>query len=178
MAAELEQYGIEPAGDKGTYIQRGTLLHRKLAAPAAITLRQGNDTTGQEITWTQGKEIIPMYLGKGNFSGPLQKIQLSDKDKPKVQPGAVVFLTDSNEEKYRQAAFELSEQGAAAVLIPADKRARERWDELYARFKQETDAEHEEVIAAGGLPSFSAFSAASSMTPERYWTEVESTAKI
>jgi len=130
VAAQLEQYGVEPAGDKGTFIQRGTLLHRKLASPATITLRPGAGAAAPEITWTQGKEIIPMYLGKSNFSGPLQKIHLSGKEKPKVQPGAVVFLTADKEDKYRQAAFQLSEQGAAAVLIPADKRARERWDEL------------------------------------------------
>jgi preprotein translocase subunit SecA len=29
--------------------------------------------------------------------------------------------------------------------------SRQRWDELYARFKKETDAEHDEVIALGGL---------------------------
>jgi preprotein translocase subunit SecA len=28
---------------------------------------------------------------------------------------------------------------------------RDRWDEMYARFKQETDAEHDEVVALGGL---------------------------
>jgi aminopeptidase YwaD len=127
VASQLEQYGVEPAGDNGTYIQRGTLVHRKLAAPATLSLHPSGS---QEATWTQGKEFVPVYLGRDSFSGPLQKVRFDEKNKPKLQPNAVVFLTSKNENEYRRAAFELADEGAVAVLIPEDQRARDRWQSL------------------------------------------------
>src|ERR1700740_2121402 len=36
IGAQLEQYGVEPAGDNGTYVQRGTLIRQNLAAPPEL----------------------------------------------------------------------------------------------------------------------------------------------
>src|SRR2546425_6496495 len=36
VASQLRQYGIKPAGDNGTYIQRGVILQQKLTAPPQL----------------------------------------------------------------------------------------------------------------------------------------------
>src|SRR5580658_581902 len=38
VASELRQYGIEPAGDNGTYIQRVPAIQRKIVSPPRLTI--------------------------------------------------------------------------------------------------------------------------------------------
>src|SRR6202049_2370486 len=38
VASELRQYGIDPAGDNGSYIQHVPTIHRKITAPPRLTI--------------------------------------------------------------------------------------------------------------------------------------------
>src|SRR5207245_3066764 len=59
VASQLRQYGIEPAGDEGGYIQRAPILRRSLSAPPQMKFTTpGDGASAQEITWTHGKEML------------------------------------------------------------------------------------------------------------------------
>jgi aminopeptidase YwaD len=120
VASELRQYGVEPAGDNGGYIQHVPAMQRKFVAPPQLRITPSGST--QPITWDYGKDFLAVFLTRAEFSGPLQKLdadRFSDKTSPKVEPGAVVLVTGSDESKARQAAFALVSGGAAATLLLA-----------------------------------------------------------
>ena len=123
VASELEQYGVEPAGDNGGFIQTATLLRRKLTSPPQLLIKTA---TGPEIAWTHGKEIVALYLGGAEFSGPLDKIDVTAPQAKKIAPGSVVYLT-GKKEGLEDAAFQYTSQGAAAVIIPASPGMQAQW---------------------------------------------------
>jgi len=126
VGAQLEQYGIAPAGDDGTYIQRGIILQPKLKA--APVLRFG--APGVETAWTYGQDFELDYFPRLSFAGPLQRIDadvLSDPIKLKVEKGAVVLLLGTDREKLRSMAFAALTGAAAAVLTaPRDGKFRQQ----------------------------------------------------
>jgi aminopeptidase YwaD len=125
IASELRAYGIEPAGDDGGYIQKATLVRRSVNAPPELSFNAG---AGGETVWTHGKEIEVSYLSQSEFSGPLQKINLDGGD-VKVQAGAVVFLTSSDDKKARSEMFGIMTKGAVAVLVAPSPAGKKRWQE-------------------------------------------------
>jgi aminopeptidase YwaD len=125
IASELEQYGIEPAGDNGTFLQKATLVRRKLTVSPKLVF---HGAERENMVWAHGKQMLVLYLGGANFSGPLQKMNLGMKPPPAVEKGAVVLLSGP-EEKMRDAAYEFGRGGAAAVLIPASARLSSHWQE-------------------------------------------------
>ena len=128
VASQLQEYGVAPAGDNGTYLQRATLLRQKLTSAPQLKFRTSGPPE-REVAWTHGKEILALYLGNSSFSGPLQKIDLAKGENQHVQSGAVVFLT-GNEDKIRRAQFRIGSQGAVAVLVPESSRLRSRWETI------------------------------------------------
>src|SRR5882672_11740166 len=59
IGAQLEQYGVEPAGDDGTYVQRGTLIRQNLTGPPELHyMTPGEGIPSQTMTWTHGKEML------------------------------------------------------------------------------------------------------------------------
>jgi aminopeptidase YwaD len=120
IASELRQYGIEPAGDEGGYIQRATIVQRKLAgAPELRFMTPGDGIPAQQIVWTYGKDFAVFYLTRTQFSGPLRKMDAGKSD-TKIEPGAVVLVTGKDKDKsaVRNAAFAVASTGAVAVLVP------------------------------------------------------------
>ena len=118
VAAELEQYGMAPAGDNGTYVQRGVVLQPKLKA--APVLRYG--AAGGEAMFQYGQDFEFDYFPRLAFEGPLQRVDMDaqpDPAKVKVNKGAVVLLLGKDREKLQGAAFGVLTGGAAAVLIAA-----------------------------------------------------------
>ena len=118
VAAELEHYGIEPAGDDGSYIQRAVVLQPKLKE--APVLRSSG--SGAEQAWTYGRDFQFGYFPKLVFQGPLQRLDLdatADPSKVKIEKGAVVLLLGKDAEKRRGMAFAVLTGGAAAVLSVA-----------------------------------------------------------
>jgi len=124
IGSELRAYGIEPAGDDGGYIQKVTLIKRAVSAPPELSL----DASGQTTTWTHGKEIQVIYLSQSEFSGPLQKIN-ADSGEAKVRPGAIVFLTGSNDQKVRSEMLQVTAQGAVAVLVIPSPARKQHWQD-------------------------------------------------
>jgi aminopeptidase YwaD len=130
VASQLEQYGVDPAGDNGTYLQRAVVLRHKVLEPPQIRFETKPDTgSAREFTWTHGKEMLVLFLGAANVSGPLQKVELANGARLNIKPGSVLFVTGNDKDGVRRAALGLASQGAAAILIPASDRLRARWQE-------------------------------------------------
>jgi aminopeptidase YwaD len=129
IASELEQYGVAPAGEDGTYLQRATLLRQKLTSAPQLRFHTSGPPE-REVEWTHGKQILALYLASPAFSGPLQKIDLAKGEKQPVQSGAVVFLTAPNGDQIRREQFRIGSEGAVAVLVPESSRQRLPWQAM------------------------------------------------
>jgi hypothetical protein len=141
IGAQLEQYGVEPAGDNGTYIQRGTLIRQNLtASPQLHYMTPGDGIPSQTMTWTHGKEMLVVLLSAANFRGALKRL---DSDKTagteqekhpgtpaagKAFEGRVVLVTGQDRKKIKAAVLEALQQGAVAVVEPASPQLVESWD--------------------------------------------------
>ena len=130
VASELRQYGVEPAGDNGSYIQHVPTMQRQFVSPPQLRITPPGST--EPITWDYGKDFLAVFLTQTEFSGPLRRLdadKFSDETNPRVEPGTVVLVTGSDENKVKQAAFALVSAGAAAVLMPAGESQLKRFDE-------------------------------------------------
>ncbi len=110
IAAQLHAYGLTPAGDKGTYIQKVTIVKRGFSAPPELRVGDGNKAS----VWLHGKDMQVRMLSDAAFAGPLQKLDAA-AEPALVHPGAVVFVTGDNT-KVRHARFGFVAKGAFAVL--------------------------------------------------------------
>ncbi len=129
IAAELRAYGIEPAGDDRGYIQKATLVKHTVTSPPELSfVTPAGSSNAEPTTWTHGKEMEVSYLSQAEFSGPLQKIDL-DAGTPKVQRGAIVFLTGNDDKKVRSQVFGFMSQGAVAVIVVPSAAGKKRWQE-------------------------------------------------
>jgi aminopeptidase YwaD len=136
VASELRQYGIEPAGDGGGYIQGAQLLTRVVKGPPQLTFTlAGNGATPGAVSWTHGNEILILHMSQAEVSGPLQKIDLTAGEL-KVKPGSIVFLKTKEGKSPRASMFAAIQAGAAAVLVPEYPSIRERWEEASRQLPQ------------------------------------------
>lgn len=150
VVSELEQYGLEPAGDQGSYLQRATIVRRKLVRPPRLVFRLPG-TQARQVSWTHGEQMLVLQLGRPQLSGPLQKIDPNHPDQ-KIRPGAVVlFLSESKNPE--DSLSQLLEQGAVAVILPESSRLHAQWKERAAR-PLEMPLQIEGVSAAGMGPRF------------------------
>jgi aminopeptidase YwaD len=120
VASQLRAYGIDPAGDDGTYVQRAALTGQKLTAPPQIVVSATNGS--HAATWTFGKEFVVSFLSQTKFSGLLQKLeadQFGENLVPKITSGAVVLLSGGDRSKRRKMISQARAAGAAAVLLPS-----------------------------------------------------------
>jgi hypothetical protein len=131
VGAVLEQYGIAPAGDNGTYIQSAVILQPKLkAAPVVHYGRDG----GSGASWTYGQDFEAGYFSKPTFQGPLQRIDAetpSDPKKLRISKGAVVLVLGQDRQKVRSAILAALHGGAVAAMsvVGADHKG---WDPAHA----------------------------------------------
>jgi aminopeptidase YwaD len=120
VASQLRQYGIEPAGDDGGYIQRVPAIQRNVESPPRLTISPPG--SAEPVAWDYGKDFLVVVLTQTEFSGPLRKLnvdELSGTGNPAVEPGAVVLIVGADESKARHAAFSLASAGASAILTLA-----------------------------------------------------------
>jgi aminopeptidase YwaD len=120
VASQLRQYGIEPAGDDGGYIQRVPAIQRKIVSPPRLTISPPG--SAEPMAWEYGKDFLVVVLTQTDFSGPLRKLnvdKLNDTGNPAVEAGAVVLIVGADESKVKQTAFSLASAGASAILTLA-----------------------------------------------------------
>jgi len=128
IASELRQYGIEPAGNNGGYIQNVPTIQRKIISAPQLTILPAS---GGPLTWTYGKEFVAAFLTQTEFSGPLRQLdadQVKKLGNPKIEPGAVVLITGSGENKQTRAVLSVASEGAAAVVRLARDKELKRFD--------------------------------------------------
>jgi aminopeptidase YwaD len=123
VASQLRQYGIDPAGDDGGYIQRVPAIQRNIVSPPRLTISPlGGNPSAEPTAWEYGKDFLVEVLTQTEFSGPLRKLnadELSGTGNPTIEPGAVVLIAGGDESKVRQTAFSLASAGASAILTLA-----------------------------------------------------------
>jgi aminopeptidase YwaD len=119
VASQLRQYGIDPAGDDGSYIQRVPAIQRNIVSPPRLTISPPGST--EPIAWEYGKDFLAVVLTQTDFSGPLRKIKVDklDTGNPAIEPGAVVLIAGTDENKVKHTAFSLASAGASAILTLA-----------------------------------------------------------
>jgi hypothetical protein len=129
VASQLGQYGIVPAGDNGTYIQRGVILQQKLATPPQLRFAVPGGG-GQPVIWTYGVQMLTVQLSRRKFQGPLRRIDTENSGHAQASfKGAVVVIFGSDDNKIQSAVGAAMEGGCAAVLAPASARRLKHWDE-------------------------------------------------
>jgi len=133
VAAVLEQYGIAPAGDNSTYIQRAVILQPKLKAAPVIHYGHYGTDGGSGTSWTYGQDFEAEYFSKPAFQGPLQRIDSETQSDPKqlkINKGAVVLVLGKDRKKARSVIFAALNGGAVAAMsgAGADHKA---WDQAH-----------------------------------------------
>ena len=114
VASKLKEYGAQPAGDDGGYIQQATVLRRKITA--APQLKVGT------IELIYGKDFVVPRLANEKFSGPLRKL---DADDPKAEPaeGDVTLITGKDRSKTRRTAQGAGTVAAAVLTVAKEVKA-------------------------------------------------------
>jgi aminopeptidase YwaD len=153
VAAQLRQFGIEPAGDmdasgQKSYLQTVALSRPAFAAAPVLTFSMD----GRDVKWTHGQELVIARMTAAKVGGALQKLNVGEQAKA----GAVVLLSGGTSDP-REAQIQtraLLRQGAAAALIAETPAWRERWATLGA-----TPPELSSEGAGGGGGAFVILSA-------------------
>jgi hypothetical protein len=129
VGSVLEHYGIAPAGDGGTYLQRAVILQPKLKAAPVLSYRSSE---GLAVSWPYGQDFEVQFLATPTFQGPLQRLDAdvaSDPSKVKVNKGAVVLVSGQDRKKVRGVVFAALTGGAvAAMSFAADQKA---WEQAH-----------------------------------------------
>src|SRR5438128_1206102 len=73
VASQLRQYGIEPAGDEGGYIQRAATMRQALSAPPELTITQPDAALAKQLNWIHGKEMLVLNLSQPELAAPPEK---------------------------------------------------------------------------------------------------------
>jgi hypothetical protein len=138
VAAQLRAYGIAPAGNDGSYIQRAVLQQSVLSAPPQLTFaKPGSGDAAEKVTWTYGKEFIVLFLSQARFSGPLlvwtssaddRKLDETKLDETKIE-GAVVLLKNVDRKKLSSTIDSVASAGAVAVITVTRSDGLDRFQE-------------------------------------------------
>lgn len=81
VASQFRQWGLEPMGDDGGYVQAAEILRQQMGAPAELVA--GNRT------FVHGKDLLVAGLTGASVTGPLVKLAADATDVP---AGAVVLM--------------------------------------------------------------------------------------
>ena len=121
VAAQLRQYGIEPAGDEGGYLQKVPLLRRKFSSPPELQL--------PAATFKHGAEVLFLHVGNVE-PGPLQRFQIGSGSTAPIQKGAFVLLQSKDNKVPSGEVEKVFEAGGAAVLVSETPRYHAHWDAI------------------------------------------------
>jgi hypothetical protein len=132
VGEQLKKYGVEPAGDDGTYIQKATIVQDRLKTPPVLHyMTPGDGIPAQTINWTHGEEMLALRLGAPEFRGPLRRLDSEHLDAAAGKPlaGAVVLLLGSDNRKIQAASFKAIKEGAIALLVTAGPDLQRHWEQ-------------------------------------------------
>ena len=126
IASILEMYRLEPAGENGTYLQKATIVRRKVIRPSRLEFRLPG-TPPRNVSWTHGNEMLVLHLGRPQLVGPLQKVDLQQPAQ-RVKSGAVVLVNrEVRQEDAEDLISRMTAQGAVAIIIPESQQLRAHW---------------------------------------------------
>lgn len=128
IAAQLQQFGVEPAGANNSFIQTVNITRNSFAAPPKLSYT----ANGASVALEHGKEMIVLRMSAPAVSGALQKTDLDGK----AQAGAIVFIklreTDTPQlVSQKLQAFYAS--GARALIVEETAQWRAQWSNYAAR---------------------------------------------
>ena len=83
LASQMQQWGLDPLGDEGGFVQQIPIDRPQTAAPPTLAI--------DGRTFTHGKEMRVVVLGAAKLSGPLQKFV----EGTSVKAGAIVLMPTS-----------------------------------------------------------------------------------
>jgi aminopeptidase YwaD len=135
VAAQLRQYGIQPAGDEGGYIQSAPTVRLRLTSAPQVSITPAAHSPFQPAAWTYGKDFLVRTVSEATFSGPLQKIDADSIDlkQIKIATGSVVLVTGTNRDKVRNTIQKVISAGATATLFRAANSKPEHFAEASKR---------------------------------------------
>ncbi|MEZ5428164.1 MAG: M20/M25/M40 family metallo-hydrolase [Pyrinomonadaceae bacterium] len=131
LASQMEQFGIEPAGDAlpsggKSYIQTVKIVENSFAELPKLTFNSGDAA----VSFEHGREMLVFRLFSEKTAGPLQRIGPDGK----IEKGAVVFFrAKEGGEVSRSDLGRLMESGASAVIIEETPQWRAGWERAAAR---------------------------------------------
>ncbi len=129
VASQLRQYGVTPAGDNRTYIQRCVVIQQKLTVAPQLRFAVSG-SAAPLLIWRHGVQMLTVQLSQSKFQGPLKRIDAEDTAREQTNlNGAVVAITGNDEDKVQAAIESALGAGATAVLAPASARRLKDWDE-------------------------------------------------
>jgi len=147
IASVLRQYGIKPAGDGDSYLQRVPMVRRKFAESPSLQVE--GQATAEAMTLKHGTDVLFLHVGKSAVQGPLQRLEVGQKTTPQIAKGAIVMVKAPDNKVPSGQADKLFEAGAAAVLLPENQRYRSHWNVI----KQSLFSEAPELADASGMNS-------------------------
>jgi aminopeptidase YwaD len=166
LGAELRQYGIEPAGDDGSYIQRVPTIKRTVVSPPQLTIKPPQGNPIEPLNWEYGREFNTTFVMQTEFSGPLRKLDLDKAGTPqntKIERGSVVLIMGSDPGKAKEAAFSLASAGPAAMLVLTDEggdksfeKAREQLPQMPDRSEDDSAGDMNMNVLELSQPAFGA----------------------
>ena len=122
IGSQFRQFGLEPAGDADTFVQRVVLESTRFSAAPSLTATAGSNTQ----TWKFGQDFLVSFLRATKIAGELQVIEPSGTP----AKGAVVVyksLEGADNQKRQEAMVKARNAGAAAVaLIESENNRRTR----------------------------------------------------
>jgi Peptidase family M28 len=130
IGSQLEQFGVEPAGEKDadgkvTYLQTVDVAGRSFLQ----NLKIGNGA-GDSFEYT--KDIAVVGIADKQLSGEIQKLKFGEQPKA----GSFVLVTPAEDEKldnFQDKIGKFFSDGAKAVFVAETKEAREYWADLSSR---------------------------------------------
>jgi hypothetical protein len=129
IGSQLEQFGVEPAGEKDA---DGNVTYLQTVDVAGRNFLQSSMLKAGEISLEQGKDFGVFQLSADKLSGEIQKLKFGEQPKA----GAFVLVIPAEDEKL-DTFFENIDKfvaaGAKAVFIGETKEIREHWDDLASR---------------------------------------------
>jgi aminopeptidase YwaD len=114
VASKLEEYGAQPAGDNGDYLQAAIVLRRKATGPP--TLVAGN------VTLVYGKDFVISRLSAEKFSGPLRKLSAEDPN-AQLAAGDVALVTGKDRGNTRKLAAGAGTVAVGVLTVAKDDKA-------------------------------------------------------